>query len=171
MTHPQPKAPSVSEAVVLPDGSAFFTASMPLPKDHWLYAPRSDGWDSVRECSPEVPQPILDNSHRAAVRAAAQYAVRAATVQGTEPDFDPDALVQNACYALCGPAGGACLPIDKPRFEVRVAGPDDVVPFSDELPALRHANLINQQYLADCLKNPGNEVLCVATVHHTEAAA
>ena len=94
----------MNNATLLPDGSAFFTASMPLPKEHWLYAPRCEGWDSVRECAPDLPQPILNNNHRAAVRAAVQYAVRAATVQGTEPCFDPDALVQNACYALCGPA-------------------------------------------------------------------
>ena len=102
----------MENATVLPDGSAFFTASMPLPRDHWLYAPRVDGWDGERDCFPDVPQPILNNSHRAAVRAAVQYAVRAATIQGTEPDFDPDALVQSTCYALCGPAGGAVLPVD-----------------------------------------------------------
>ena len=102
----------MNNTTVLPDGSAFFTASLPLPRDHWLYAPRVEGWDSVRECSPDLPQPILNNSHLAAVRAAVQYAVRAATMQGTEPDFDPDALVQSACYALCGPAGGAVLPVD-----------------------------------------------------------
>ena len=94
----------MNNATLLPDGSAFFTASMPLPKEHWLYAPRAEGWDGLRECSPDLPQPILNNSHRAAVRAAVQYAVRAATMQGAAPDFDPDALVQNACYALCGPA-------------------------------------------------------------------
>ena len=94
-------------ATLLPDGSAFFMASLPLPKDHWLYAPRAEGWDSERECSPEVPQPILTHAVRAQVQAAIRYAVRAATMQGTDMDFDPDALVQNATYALCGPFGGA----------------------------------------------------------------
>lgn len=28
-----------NQVTVLPDGSAFATASWPLPKDHWLYAP------------------------------------------------------------------------------------------------------------------------------------
>ena len=99
----------MENATIFPDDSAFFTASMPLPRDHWLYTPRVEGWDSERECSPELPQPILNNSHRAAVRAAVRYAVRAATMQGTDSDFDPDALVQSACYALCGPASGAAV--------------------------------------------------------------
>jgi hypothetical protein len=52
-------------------------------------------------------------------------------------------------------------------FDVRIAGPDDVIPFDDELAAHRHANAVNQAYLADCLKNPNpmDQVLCVATVH------
>ncbi len=50
-------------------------------------------------------------------------------------------------------------------FQVRIAGPDDVVPFTDELAALRHANAVNQVFVADCLKNPDDHVLCVATVH------
>jgi len=37
------------------------------------------------------------------VVAAIRYAVRGATMCGREQDFDPDALVQNAVYALCGP--------------------------------------------------------------------
>ncbi len=55
-------------------------------------------------------------------------------------------------------------------FEVRVAGPDDVVTYDDELVALRNANAINKQFLADCLKHPDpmDQVLCVATVHEVE---
>lgn len=55
-----------------------------------------------------------------------------------------------------------------PTFEVRVAGPDDVFSYSDELFALRHANSVNQAYLADRAKHPDSEVLCVATVHAAE---
>lgn len=51
------------------------------------------------------------------------------------------------------------------NFELRIAGPDDVVTYDDELVALRNANAINKQYLTDCAAHPGNEVLCVATVH------
>ena len=93
--------------VILPDGSAFATASWPLPKDHWLYAPSPEGWDSERDCMPDLPRPILTGEHRAAVQAAIRYAVRAATLNGKEPDFDPDALVQNASVALCGFYGTA----------------------------------------------------------------
>lgn len=97
----------MSTTTVLPDGSGFFTASLPLPAEHWLYAPRNDGWDSERDCNPELPHPILTHTQRAEVVAAIRYAVRAATMQGTETDFDPDALVQNAVVALCGFYGSA----------------------------------------------------------------
>lgn len=90
----------------LPDGSAFFVGSLPLPKDHWLYAPRCQEWDEVRDTSADVPQPILTHAQRDAVVAAVRYAIRGATMCGQEADFDPDALVQNAVYALCGPFGG-----------------------------------------------------------------
>jgi hypothetical protein len=149
---------------VLPDGSAFAVVSFPLPKDHWLYAERS-AWDSKRDDYAETPLPILTNAHRYAVTAAGRYAVRGATMCGKEMDFDPDALVLNLCYALCGPAGGAHLAADKPRFAVHIAGPDDVRKFHDELEAHRYANAVNATYLADRLKNPGDEILCVATVH------
>lgn len=150
---------------VLPDGSAFCTGSFPLPKDHWLYAPRCPEWDDERDTSADTPRPILTHEQRDAVVAAARYAVRGATMNGAMQDFDPDALVQNLCYAMCWPAGGATLAADKPRFTVHVAGPDDAVPFHDELEAHRYANSVNATYLADRLKNPENEVLCVATVH------
>ena len=90
----------------LPDGSAFAIASFPLPDSHWLYAPReyAEGADVPKE----LPRPILNHTeHREAVVAAIRYAVRGATMCGKELDFDPDALVQNAVYALCGPFGGA----------------------------------------------------------------
>jgi len=86
---------------ILPDGSAFGMMSFPLPADHWLYAPNEyrDG-----EYEPiDLPKPILTHALREAVVAAVRYAVRGATMRGQEMDFDPDALVQNAVYALCGP--------------------------------------------------------------------
>ena len=98
-----PAAPQQAEPVtVLPDGSAFFTASMPLPDDHWIFAPRGE-WDNDRDCCAEIPLPILTHAQRDAVMAAIRYAVRGATDCGAAMDFDPDALVQNAVYALCGP--------------------------------------------------------------------
>ncbi|MEO6146542.1 MAG: hypothetical protein ABIT70_05715 [Sulfuriferula sp.] len=53
-------------------------------------------------------------------------------------------------------------------FELRIAGPDDVIVFSDELEAHQRANEVNKQYLADRLEHPDNEVLCVATVHEID---
>lgn len=93
----------VSGVTVLPDGSGFFTASFPLPKDHWLYAPRCEEWDDERDESADCPLPILANDQREAVVAAMRWAIRGATMRGQDMDFDPDALVLNAAYALCGP--------------------------------------------------------------------
>jgi len=87
--------------LILPDGSSFGVMSFPLPDDHWLYAPNEykDG-----EYEPiDLPKPILTHALSDAVVAAVRYAVRGATMRGQETDFDPDALVQNAVYALCGP--------------------------------------------------------------------
>lgn len=99
------------DVTVLPDGSAFAVGSFQLPRDHWLYVPRS-AWDSERDEYAECPRPILTNAQRGAVIAAARYAIRGATMCGREMDFDPDALVLNVAYALCGPAGGARLTAD-----------------------------------------------------------
>lgn len=87
--------------VSLPDGSAFAIASFPLPKAHWLYAPREYATGAGEPL--ELPTPILTHGQREAVVAAIRYAVRGATMCGREQDFDPDAMVQNAVYALCGP--------------------------------------------------------------------
>ena len=106
---------------MLPDGSAFGVMSFPLPKDHWLYAPNCQAWDNERDTSADTPRPILDNSQRAAVTAAIRWAVRGATMNGAEPDFDPDALVLNAAYALCGPYGGASLRDIEPPTESPIA--------------------------------------------------
>ncbi len=57
------------------------------------------------------------------------------------------------------------------RYEVRVAGPDDVHQFSSEILALREANKINRLHVDDCLKHPNDHVLCVAVVHPVEAPA
>jgi hypothetical protein len=99
--HTPPAAPVQEPVTILPDGSAFGVISFPLPSDHWLYAPNEyrDG-----EYEPiDLPKPILTHALRESVVAAVRYAVRGATMQGQETDFDPDALVQNAVYALCGP--------------------------------------------------------------------
>lgn len=83
---------------VLPDGSAFSTASFPLPKTHWLYEPNG---------APPMPMRMGQADDRRGVfadmvREAAKYAIRGATMSGKETDFDPDALVQNMVVGLLG---------------------------------------------------------------------
>ena len=82
----------------LPDGSGFLLASMELPKDHWLYEP---GFNT-----PPMPLRMARGPEREEmvkhVWAAGKYAVRAATMNGAEDDFDPDAMVQNFVVGLLG---------------------------------------------------------------------
>lgn len=89
----------LTEVTILPDGSAFGIFSMPLPSDHWLLI---DG-DNV---PPMGMRMGTDNPSRKEItdkiRAAARYAVRCATLNGKENDFDPDALVQNMIVGLLG---------------------------------------------------------------------
>jgi len=112
-----------SEPTVLPDGSAFAMASFPLPKDHWLYAPRGE-WDNERDDFAETPLPILTNAQREAVIAAARYAIRGATMCRQETDFDPDAMALNFAYAMCGPARGKVLPADSPQAPQPAPAPE-----------------------------------------------
>lgn len=93
---------SNESTTILPDGSAFAIWSLPLPEDHWLTAPQAD-WDDDHDTLADTPTPILTHALREHVIAAARYAIRGATANGTDMDFDPDAMVQNFCYALCGP--------------------------------------------------------------------
>ena len=100
-----PEGFTMSEPAILPDGSGFGIMSFPLPKDHWIYKER-EYEDGAIEPN-DLPAPVLTHSFRRQVIAAIRYAVRGATNCGKEDDFDPDALVQNAVYALCGPYGKA----------------------------------------------------------------
>lgn len=91
----------ITECAALPDGSGFAVMSMPLPKTHWLYA--DDGsYDPppmpMRRGTDDPGRAILASQ----VKAAARYAVRAATMKGKEADFDPDAMVQNFVIGLLG---------------------------------------------------------------------
>ncbi len=94
---PSPLRPG-GPGVVLPDGSGAFVASWPLPKDHWLY--------DERRSEPPMPMRVGEGAERDVraqqVRSAARFAIRAATMNGKEPDFDPDALVQNMVIGLLG---------------------------------------------------------------------
>lgn len=86
--------------VRLPDGSAAFVASLPLPKTHWIYA----------EGRNEPPMPfgigtsgnMTRKEFADKIREAARYAIRASTMNGKETDFDPDAMVQNMIVGMLG---------------------------------------------------------------------
>lgn len=99
--------PNSSETTVLPDGSGFFTASIPLPKDHWLH---EEGGDY-----PPMPfQKGTDDPERKEwarkITWAARYAIRASTMNGKDNDFDPDAMCQNMVVGMLGywtPTGAA----------------------------------------------------------------
>lgn len=101
----------------LPDGSGVAFGSIPLPKDHWLYAPQAEGWDNERDCPEDTPHPTLDDTKRQAVIDAVRWAVRGATMCGKENDFDPDAMVLNVVYALCGPCMTGRVQLQTERME------------------------------------------------------
>ena len=88
---------------ILPDGSAFFTASFPLPKSHWIYQRGTDGFGAP------PPMPMrLGRGHAEfrewvdRVTEAARWAIKASTRHGEDSDFDPDAMSQNFVVALFG---------------------------------------------------------------------
>lgn len=95
----------VSEVTALPDGSGFFTASLPLPADHWIYKANEYGGagepefvDLTKYNLNEAQQQMLETDLREAVK----YAVRASTMCGKAMDFDPDAILQNFRVAVFG---------------------------------------------------------------------
>jgi hypothetical protein len=81
----------------LPDGSGCFTASFPLPRDHWLYEPTGE---------PPAPWRVGEGERRSDlaghITQAARYAIKASTMSGLDDDFDPDALVQNMLVGMLG---------------------------------------------------------------------
>jgi hypothetical protein len=88
-----------SEPQALPDGSGFFTASFPLPKNHWIYAEHDNVPPMGLRCGTVHP---LHNELSEKVCAAARYAIRCSTMNGREDDFDPDALERNMLVGLLG---------------------------------------------------------------------
>jgi hypothetical protein len=123
---------TADNCTILPDGSAFAVGSFPLPQDHWLYAPHEYEPGSYEP--KELLAPILTHAQRNEVVAAVRYAVRGATMCGKEPDFDPDALVQNAVYALCGSFGRTALATTAQATPAAVAGPVAVLKFERGTP-------------------------------------
>ncbi len=79
--------------------SSFGTLSLPLPPNHWLTFP---GYEK-----PPMPYRMgTDNPERVVwekmLRAAGQYAYRAATMNGQAKNIDPDALIQNLIVGFLG---------------------------------------------------------------------
>lgn len=114
------------------DGSGFAIMSMPLRKDHWIYQrdvipggytynvppmpfrmgsadvvyfglDEGDVGSLIKTGQQRVPALKLDKRQfEKAIRAAGKYAVRCATMNGAEMDFDPDALLQNLVVGMLG---------------------------------------------------------------------
>ena len=90
----------------LPDGSGFATMSLPLPKDHWLTA-NPDDFNvppmPFRVGTGQKLSVALTRDEMAdRIWLAGKYAVRCATMNGKEMDFDPDALLQNLVVGMLG---------------------------------------------------------------------
>ena len=91
----------IKEVGHLPDGSGFALMDLPLPKDHW-FTKEPDAFNI-----PPMPFRMgKDNPRRkrweGMLREAGRYAVRSATMNGKESDFDPDALIQNLIVGFLG---------------------------------------------------------------------
>lgn len=108
---------TITEVGALPDGSGFAVMSMPLPRDHWstrqderYEAPpmpfRLGGSCTVSinlgDIGPSRTMRLTRQEFAHAIRAAGRYAYRSATMQGREPDLDPDALIQNLVVGMIG---------------------------------------------------------------------
>jgi hypothetical protein len=99
---------------LLSDGSGFATMSMPLRKDHWIYDRGPEKFNvppMVFRMGARQKARLLIGSKlvtmdkeafRQRIREAGKYAVRSATMNGEEMDFDPDALLQNLVIGFLG---------------------------------------------------------------------
>jgi hypothetical protein len=108
----------------LSDGSGFAIMSMPLRKDHWIYkGDREETYGTfnvppmpLRMGSADIAKIFVGSGARPAdkqysltknefaemLKAAGKYAVRCATMNGKDMDFDPDALLQNLQVGMLG---------------------------------------------------------------------
>ena len=100
----------IEEMQRLPDGSGFAMMSMPLPADHWLtkesaeYEPPPMPFRlGTEEDGTNILSRIKTREEFAKkILLAGRYACRAATMNGKEMDFDPDALLQNLVVGMLG---------------------------------------------------------------------
>lgn len=91
---------TIEEVGILPDGSGFALMSFKLPDDHWLY-------DQVLLQNPPMKMRMGSDDPRRKmweelISEGVMYGIKAATMNGKEDDFDPDALVRNVLIALFG---------------------------------------------------------------------
>lgn len=86
------------EVFKLPDGSAVSVVSMPLPKDHWIYAEGPNVPPMPFKMGVGAERSLLQSK----VREAAKYAIRCVTSNGTKEDSDPDALIQQLIVGIFG---------------------------------------------------------------------
>lgn len=97
---------SSDKVTVLPDGSAFSTLVLPLPKDHWIYGEKDREDEHGFEPPPMTYRLGTEHFERKEweerLRVAGRHAIRCATMKGKEMDFDPDALIQNLIVAVLG---------------------------------------------------------------------
>lgn len=115
-----------SGEAALPDGSGFAVMSIPLPKNHWAIQQTEeyetppmvfrmgsrDRFSCGVERSTDTRNPLdagimhgmtmTREGFANVIREAGKYAYRASTMQGKEPDLDPDALLQNLVVAFLG---------------------------------------------------------------------
>jgi hypothetical protein len=96
-----PLQPDKDGITRLPDGSGFFTASFPLPADHWLTADAGPIDIPPMRFRMGADDPRRKPLERI-IREAGKYAYRAASMRGTLDEIDPDALLQNLVVAFCG---------------------------------------------------------------------
>ena len=85
---------------ILPDGSGFLIAEMPLPPNHWLLKP------GELEQPPMPMRMGINNPQRRRMEkwlaAAGRYALRASIESPDEVGFDPDALIENLIIGMLG---------------------------------------------------------------------
>ena len=73
--------------------------TLPLPKDHWLFKPDRERPPAYWRTGTKDP---MRRRLEKAIRAGAQYGIRAATDNGRIDDYDPDAMVQNIIIGMLG---------------------------------------------------------------------
>src|SRR5689334_4005550 len=92
---------TITEVGALPDGSGFAVMSMPLPEGHWAHG---TGQEFLYEPPARLRMGTgpLRTALAETIREAGRYAYLASTMNGKEPDLDPDALLQNLVVGLLG---------------------------------------------------------------------